>query len=142
MIRDVIIIAGLVLSAVFSLSVNIVMHEAGHYAVASYYGAEPKITFNITESGFGFALNGKPMAETSYLPKTTAKQDFWIALAGPAVNLAAFVVLFIFLACVKIKNSFVRLFLQSFAVVALLAFLANIIPTSGTDGFVILSLMK
>ncbi len=138
--RYVIVI--LIFAAMFiGLPFNISLHEAGHYAVASYYGANPKVMFNITESGFGFYIN-KPVAETIYSAKTTAQQDFWIALAGPAVNLATFFILAAFLAVIKVRNSLAREFTQYIAITALLAFFMNIFPAGGTDGAVILGLLK
>ncbi|MBI4095989.1 MAG: M50 family metallopeptidase [DPANN group archaeon] len=126
----------------FGLLFNIVLHEAGHYAVADYYGAEPKIVFNVTESGFGFALNGKPVAETVYSAKTNYSQDFWIALAGPAVNLALFLSVVVFLSFVRMKNITFKIMLQLFAAVSILAFFLNAMPASGTDGFMMLNLLK
>ncbi|MBI2041212.1 MAG: M50 family metallopeptidase [DPANN group archaeon] len=141
MIRKIAFAVLMVASVLLGLPVNIASHEAGHYAVASYYDANPEIVFNITESGFGFYLD-KPVAETIYSAKTTQIQDFWIALAGPAVNLIIFFALFVMLFTAKIKNIFVKLFLQYFAAISAMAFFMNIFPAGGTDGAAILSLLK
>lgn len=142
MIRKIAAVFLVAACVVFGLLFNIVLHEAGHYAAANYYGAEPKIIYNVTESGFGFALNGKPVAETVYSAKTAPSQDFWIALAGPAVNFALALCIFLFLSVVRLKNMTFKIMLQLFAAVSVLAFFLNAMPAGGTDGFVILNLLK
>jgi stage IV sporulation protein FB len=62
------------------------MHEAGHFIAMFFFGCRPSL---ISIGGFGVRVEQSPKETVSY------NKSMIISLAGPAVNLISFVVLFI-----------------------------------------------
>ena len=78
MLKKVALVLGLFALSLASLSFNVAVHELGHFAVAEYFGLNPKINF---ESGMGFIWNSEPIAYTSYAGGTRI-EDIFISVVG------------------------------------------------------------
>ena len=131
----------LILILIFSLLFNVVSHELGHWAVANYYGFEPKIhldSSNLTSAKF--LVSNEPVAYTSYLGgQSTNIQDAKVALAGPLVNLLLFfIIIGVYWSIPKRKrNVYTSLVFIALAVPAIVSAIGNLIPIHGSDGWII-----
>ncbi len=133
MLRKALLLPGLFALVMLSLVFNIAVHESGHYVVAKAFGLNPRISL---EGGTGFIWNNQPIAYTSYVGGTKA-QDILISLAGPLANvLVLFGSAFLYR---KSKTFGLKIIAISLLVVALLSFISNILPTSGSDGLMIIN---
>ncbi len=135
MLKKIALVLALFAISFASLVLNIAIHEAGHYAVAGLFGLQPKMGF---EGGAGFIWNNEPIAYTIYIGGTQI-QDALISAAGPLANFLVFI--FSVLFCRKSKNFNLQLVLLALSIVALLSFVSNIIPSSGSDGEVLVKLL-
>lgn len=116
--------------------INVVIHEIGHYTAADYYELEPRIAFefeNITESGLSF--NSIPIAHTSFIDNGNEEQVRFIALGGPVANLIFGLILFIVF--LFSKNEILNGAAGIGMAASFLAFISNIIPFNGSDGWFI-----
>lgn len=135
MFRKLLLVLALFVVSLASLTFNIAIHEAGHYAVAKYFDLKPKIGF---QEGASFIWNKEPIAYTSYVGGTKA-QDLLISATGPLANLMVF--LLSALAFKRNKNFYFQLLFLAVSVTALLSFTSNLIPANGSDGELLLSLL-
>jgi Zn-dependent protease len=123
-----------------SFGMNILAHEAGHYAVAKSYGLEPKLHINEpTAYAQNFWSADSSLAYVSYQSSTAdiMFQDFLIASAGPAVNLL--ILALSLFAYKKTDHNSLKLFLVSPIVISIMSVIANIYPISPTDGYILFS---
>lgn len=124
--------AGLRVALALCLFFCIVLHELGHSLVALRYGI-PVADITLYPIGGVASIEKRP----------TAKQELWIALAGPAVNVVIASVLFIILtaqgallpaAAVRAEVGGWRSFLEVILMLNIMLVLFNMIPAFPMDG--------
>ena len=135
-----------ILTIAAGMTLNVYLHELGHYVVADQLGMNPEMHFDApVEIDYGAkAVRTNPapayVSYDSIVPEYTYN-DALIAISGPLVN--GFLMLFfggLFLAVPrKHKNSFKSSVLSIFFVIALLSIILNIIPIAPSDGYVVAS---
>lgn len=134
-----IIISGLVMF-VIATSINIPLHETGHFLAAKTMGFEPEFHFLENESENGFRTSAA-VAYVSYLSPTSenTSKDAIIALSGPIVNLMLALIGLISFIKLKGKNIYLEVMAMVFFLISIVAFASNLIPTPLSDGGIILS---
>jgi Zn-dependent protease/predicted transcriptional regulator len=124
--------SGAVESVVFTLVLfgTVVLHEFGHALTARRYGIK---TRDITL----YPIGG--VARLEHMPEKPI-QEFWVALAGPAVNVGIAVFLYVWL---SISNTFIPLssitvttgpFVERLLMINIFLVLFNMIPAFPMDG--------
>ena len=115
---------------VLAIFVCIILHETGHALTARRYGVE---TEDITLLPIG------GMARMQRIP-SQPWQEFWIAVAGPAVNVVIALGLFLFLLAergleaVATEPSFTTSFLENLMWVNVILVAFNVLPAFPMDG--------
>ena len=119
---------------------NVLIHEAGHYIAAYYYGLEPKISLELSNArGVSFNFEALPLASTSFIDNGDKNELFAVVLFGPFMNLLLSIVfLFVF---VSFKRNWAKdLAIMGF-VISLGSFLMNVLPIPGADGAILFGLI-
>ncbi|MCH8486589.1 MAG: site-2 protease family protein [Candidatus Cyclonatronum sp.] len=111
------------LTAVF-ITISILIHELGHSTVARW--------LNIPIERIHLYLFGG-MAELQHRPHA-ARQEFWIALAGPLASLALAVISWVMYAVVLDPTYMAWYFFRFLALINLLIALFNLLPIFPLDG--------
>jgi Zn-dependent protease len=134
------LIRGMMLGLVLFVSLygNIVLHELGHFIVAKYFDLQPKMYFFDNGSGTGFSFFNQHFY-TTYSPIANSSKDFFIALAGPLVNLILTIVLAIIYVKIPKTKQNLKLAILMLLIPAIISFVSNILPLAGTDGAIIWS---
>ncbi len=127
-----------------SIFANVVLHEFGHYAVAEHFELEPEVHFEQPVSlNSSYVLTVEPrVAYVSYNGSAfdLTYRDFWVALAGPAVNLCFSGLAFGgYLFARKKEKDLLAFAFLIILVPSLISTFVNLIPIARTDGFVMLS---
>ncbi|MEK6843985.1 MAG: hypothetical protein AABX83_01015 [Nanoarchaeota archaeon] len=122
---------------------NVVLHEAGHYAAAVQYGLEPQIEFDIdgVRDALSFSLKSKAIASTSFIDNGNKENLFVIVSMGPFVNLILGLIFMTLFFVFRKKNFFAEMILIA-GIVSFGAFVMNILPFEGIDGKVMLDILK
>lgn len=131
-----------VLIFIGSTGLNLFAHEAGHYLVAEAYGFSPELHVNEPASYVqSFWSMDSNIAYVSYNAETRylAVQDFWIALAGPMVNLLLFSLSL--LAYKKSSRKVAKMLLIFPIVTSFISFVANMVPVAPSDGYILLQFL-
>ncbi len=128
-----------------SLFANVLLHEAGHFAVADFYGLSPEIHLNqpVNLTGDSQFLNIEPaVAYVSYTGTSSdvVAKDAIIAMAGPAVNFILFG--FSLLAYKLSKSEFGKIGAVIMAVPSFISGITNLIPIEYSDGMTILNFLN
>jgi len=117
---------------------NVYAHELGHYVVADMFGLSPKMSFEPANEALNFGVESKELAYTEFNQTQNKDQMFFIALAGPLVNL---LLVMIFL-LIYINYRHIPI-IQNIAIGGLIpsifSFVVNIIPYASSDGMAIIS---
>jgi membrane-associated protease RseP (regulator of RpoE activity) len=128
------IVLGLILFG--GLYGNIVAHEMGHWLVANELNLDPKIhLFESPENGTRSFFNQNFF--TTY-NADSVKNDMFVAFAGPMINLIIALGLIALYFTIPKQKKYIRLIVIMLIIPAILSFVSNIIPTAGSDGFVML----
>jgi membrane-associated protease RseP (regulator of RpoE activity) len=115
---------------------NIVAHEMGHWLVASELDLNPKMhLFEAPETGTRSFFNQNFF--TTY-NSGSVQHDVLVAAAGPMINLALALGLAVVYMKLPKKRKYARLVVLMLLIPAILSFVANIIPTAGSDGSVLI----
>jgi len=129
-----------------SFTLNVYIHEYGHFLAAKHYDLQPEIHFEepvSTGNKFSFFT---PRAFTSYISDTQeiTAEDAVIAFAGPLVNLAfALFVTAIYFLIPKRKRTFaVQTALAMIAIPAYISFIINLLPMGYSDGTIIIEFLS
>ena len=122
---------------------NVVLHEAGHYAAAAQYGLEPQIEFDIdgVRDALSFSLESKAIASTSFIDNGNKEELFVIVSMGPFVNLILGLIFMTLFFVFREKNFFAEMILIA-GIVSFGAFIMNILPFEGIDGRVMFDLIR
>jgi len=119
---------------------NVYAHELGHYVAADIFGLNPTMSFEPAKDALNFGVESKELAYTEFDKTDNNEQMFFIALAGPLVNLL--LIMIFLLIYVNYRHIPV---IQNIAIGGLIpsifSFIVNIIPYGTTDGMMILSLI-
>lgn len=152
---------------VFSVAINVYLHELGHYVVADFYGLEPEMYINnVVEVGSdGVRMNVNPEAYVRYKNPGDTWTNIFITIAGPLVNLMLFLA-FIYIHLIihkrlskkikfarlrrnsKSESRLIRLSLFfdiifiSLAVPSILSVIINLANTPGSDGAYLRELIR
>ncbi len=118
---------------------NVILHEAGHYAAAEHYNLNPEIEFNfenVTKVSFGF--EGKTIASTSFIESDDENTMLAIVLMGPFANL---ILGSIFLFIWFFTKMDLKLIGLIGVIVSFSSFVMNLIPLEGADGALIFNFL-
>jgi membrane-associated protease RseP (regulator of RpoE activity) len=130
----------LVVTIVFFASFlgNVYAHELGHYVAADMFGLSPRISYESAKDTLNFGLESKALAYTEFNQTENKEQMFFIALAGPLVNLL--LVMIFLLIYINYRHIPV---IQNIAIGGLIpsifSFVVNILPYASSDGMAIIS---
>jgi membrane-associated protease RseP (regulator of RpoE activity) len=157
--RTILILLMVISATFFSLVINVVAHEYGHYKVAQYYDLNPKMNLPINDlkdvKSLSFYMSDDFRAYVSFDATGTNRQDLFVTFAGPAINLLlSLLIIFVYFLLVyrlKKSNKFYKknylillaldaIFI-SLLIPCVLSFLINMLPITGSDGLVIYELL-
>ena len=126
-----------------SLGLNIVVHELGHFAVASALDFQPNMEFAapVNFSDKGVLTVNPEIAFTSYITATPDYNvsDALVAIAGPLANLllAGLLMLVYFRIPIHRRTGIVPMIFIFFIVPAIVAGVTNLIPINPIDGYIL-----
>lgn len=128
--------------AILLLLSCVIIHEAGHWSLLTRYGVSVKEMsfglgqsfFSIGKVKFGILPIGASITPDENFQKLTAKQRFWVALAGPIASILYTVVL---LAVAASSEQYFGL--TKLAALNLFIAVINLIPIPPLDGYKALS---
>lgn len=133
-------LALLILIIFASMTLNIVLHEAGHYTTADLLNLDPEMHLespvNISE---GTVVTTPNFAYVSYSSTTSSItfQDALVAASGPLVNaMLALLAISAYIFYPK-KNGLIKYSLLMFIIISIVSLAANLIPVSPSDGSIL-----
>lgn len=127
---------GLVYAFAFvnAMFLNVVLHEAGHYAAAGHYGLEPKIEFNLENvEKMSFGLESVSLATTSFNDNGNKVELKITVLMGLFMNLVLGVLFSFVFVLFKEKRYIAEIALIGI-VVSFGSLIMNLLPIEGIDG--------
>lgn len=148
-----------------SITVNIYLHEMGHFVVADSYGLNPEMNISgvISVTDDRLQLNMKPVAYVRYRDPGDVLKNIYITIAGPLMNLLLVVMSLLFYVLMKrrfkiqlssdrlskkaklrvIRLSFIfDIAFISFLVPCLVSVIVNLANISGSDGAFLRELLR
>ena len=130
---------------IFSMGFNVVIHELGHFAVASSFNYEPEMHFNtpLTNESKTFEID-EAIAYVSYSSVTAdiVKEDAYIAFAGPLVNIILGTLFSVMYLLNPKKAGNWALVLLILAITSYVAGFSNLYPNGRSDGAIILEYLR
>jgi Zn-dependent protease len=138
--KKVAFVMGILGSFLVSFMANVFLHELGHYAAADSFGLNPDMELGDLRGSINFSLESRALAYTEFDYTENKLEMFTVTVMGPLVNLVLSLVFLVVYVLGK-KNEFVRMIALAGFLPALLSFVFNVLPLSGTDGAFIVGLL-